>query len=49
VYQHRWLPARPGQQILFAPDTPRAGNELLITVSSAHPHPYGRLAGTGAA
>jgi hypothetical protein len=34
------------EQILFAPDSPRVGNELLITVSSAHPHPYGRLAGT---
>ena len=34
------------EQILFAPDTPRIGSDLVITVSSAHPHPYGRLAGT---
>ena len=34
------------EQILFAPDTPRVGSDLVITVSSAHSHPYGRLAGT---
>jgi len=32
--------------ITYSPDLPRAGNELLIAVTSARPHPYGRLAGT---
>ncbi len=32
--------------ITFSPETPRIGNEFLIAVTSAHPHPYGRLAGT---
>jgi len=32
--------------VTFSPETPRIGNELLIAVTSAHPHPYGRLAGT---
>src|SRR5262249_2140470 len=34
------------EQITFSPDIPRAGNEMLIAVTSAHEHPYGRLAGT---
>lgn len=34
------------ERISFSPISPRAGDELLIAVSSAHPHPYGRLAGT---
>jgi hypothetical protein len=34
------------EQITFVPDVPRAGNELLIAVTSARPHPYGRVAGT---
>src|SRR6266516_4745210 len=34
------------EQILFAPDEPRVASDLVITVSSAHPHPFGRLAGT---
>jgi len=34
------------EQITFAPETPRVGNELLVVVSSSRPHPYGRLAGT---
>ena len=32
--------------ITYSPQAPRIGNELLIAVTSAHPHPYGRLAGT---
>jgi hypothetical protein len=32
--------------ITFSPEAPRIGNELLIAVTSARPHPYGRLAGT---
>ncbi|MDP8922429.1 MAG: DUF11 domain-containing protein [Chloroflexota bacterium] len=34
------------EQITYAPAEPRVGNDLLIAVSSARPHPYGRLAGT---
>jgi hypothetical protein len=37
---------RGDELITFSPETPRIGNELLIVVTSAHPHPYGRLAGT---
>lgn len=32
--------------ITFSPEAPRVGDELLIAVTSARPHPYGRLAGT---
>ncbi|MGE3913287.1 MAG: hypothetical protein AB7K36_28280 [Chloroflexota bacterium] len=32
--------------ITFSPEFPRIGNELVIVVTSARPHPYGRLAGT---
>ena len=32
--------------ITFSPEDPRIGNEFLIAVTSSHPHPYGRLAGT---
>jgi len=32
--------------ITYSPEAPRIGNELLIAVTSARPHPYGRLAGT---
>jgi hypothetical protein len=39
-------PCYGDEQITYSPETPRVGNELLIAVSSAHPHPYGRLAGT---
>ncbi len=34
------------EQITFAPASPRVGNEVLVAVTSARPHPYGRLAGT---
>lgn len=34
------------EQLTFSPERPRVGNELLIAVTSARPHPYGRLAGT---
>jgi hypothetical protein len=34
------------EEITFAPEKPRVGNELLIAVTSSKPHPYGRLAGT---
>jgi hypothetical protein len=30
----------------FSPVDPRANNELLITVTSSRPHPYGRMTGT---
>jgi hypothetical protein len=39
-------PCYGDEQITFAPDEPRVGDELLIAVTSARPHPYGRLAGT---
>ena len=32
--------------ITFSPESPRVGDELVIAVTSSHPHPYGRLAGT---
>jgi hypothetical protein len=34
------------EQMTFSPSDPRAGNELLVAVTSSRPHPYGRLAGT---
>jgi hypothetical protein len=34
------------EQITYSPTEPRAGNELLIAVTSSRPHPYPRLAGT---
>ena len=34
------------ERITFAPENPRVGNEVLVAVTSAGPHPYGRLAGT---
>lgn len=39
-------PCYGDELITYSPETPRIGNELLIAVTSAHPHPYGRLAGT---
>src|SRR5215212_4232079 len=39
-------PCYGDEVITFAPEAPRVGDELLIAVTSAHPHPYGRLAGT---
>ncbi|MFN8524927.1 MAG: fibronectin type III domain-containing protein [Chloroflexota bacterium] len=32
--------------ITYVPENPRVGQELLIAVTSAKPHPYGRLVGT---
>jgi hypothetical protein len=39
-------PCYGDEQITFSPTNPRAGNEVLVAVSSHGPHPYGRLAGT---
>jgi hypothetical protein len=39
-------PCYGDELISFSPEQPRVGNELLIVVTSAHPHPYGRLTGT---
>ena len=39
-------PCYGDELITFAPETPRVGDDLLIAVTSARPHPYGRLAGT---
>ena len=39
-------PCYGDEQITFSPENPRAGNDVLIAVSSHGPHPYGRLAGT---
>jgi hypothetical protein len=39
-------PCYGDELISFAPESPRVGNEFLIAVTSARPHPYGRLAGT---
>jgi len=39
-------PCYGDEQITYSPEEPRVGNELLIAVTSARPHPYGRLAGT---
>jgi len=39
-------PCYGDEQISFSPEEPRAGNELLIAVTSSRPHPYPRLAGT---
>jgi hypothetical protein len=39
-------PCYGDELISFAPESPRVGNEFLIAVTSSHPHPYGRLAGT---
>jgi hypothetical protein len=39
-------PCYGDELITFAPEAPRVGDELLIAVTSARPHPYGRLAGT---
>ena len=39
-------PCYGDEAISFSPLAPRIGNELLIAVTSAHPHPYGRLTGT---
>lgn len=39
-------PCYGDELITFSPQEPRVGNELLIAVTSARPHPYGRLAGT---
>jgi hypothetical protein len=39
-------PCYGDEQITFAPEIPRVADEVLIAVTSAHPHPYGRLAGT---
>ncbi len=34
------------EQITYIPEVPRAGNELILAVTSSRPHPYGRVAGT---
>ncbi len=34
------------EEISYAPEFPRVGNELVIVVTSASPHPHGRLLGT---
>src|SRR6266542_2415898 len=39
-------PCYGDEQITYSPEEPRVGNELLVAVTSARPHPYGRLAGT---
>jgi hypothetical protein len=39
-------PCYGDELVTFSPEQPRVGNELLIAVTSSHPHPYGRLAGT---
>jgi hypothetical protein len=39
-------PCYGDELITFAPEEPRVGDELLVAVTSAHQHPYGRLAGT---
>jgi hypothetical protein len=39
-------PCYGDELISYSPESPRVGNEFLIAVTSAHPHPYGRLAGT---
>jgi hypothetical protein len=39
-------PCYGDEQITYAPEEARVADEVLIAVTSAHPHPYGRLAGT---
>jgi hypothetical protein len=39
-------PCYGDELISFSPESPRVGNEFLVAVTSAHQHPYGRLAGT---
>lgn len=39
-------PCHGDEVISYVPSEPRVGNELLIVVSSARPHPYPRLSGT---
>lgn len=39
-------PCYGDEQLTFAPEVPRVNNEVLVAVTSARPHPYGRLAGT---
>ncbi|MCC6177051.1 MAG: hypothetical protein IT305_17215 [Chloroflexi bacterium] len=39
-------PCYGDEQMTYVPETPRVGNDLIVAISSARPHPYGRLMGT---